>query len=160
VRAPRRSDILSVFTGIRPLVKPKRSLGKTSSISRDHTIDVSPSGLITITGGKWTTARKMAQDCVDQCIAVGHLSSLPCRTAQLCDPKRIHFGAVDLLISTDIDERHSHPMDARGDGSDGRRCLGPANAMAVSGCRGCRSDGTAGRILDGSRIRTGRRLDG
>jgi glycerol-3-phosphate dehydrogenase len=83
VRAPRRSDILSVFTGIRPLVKPKRSQGKTSSISRDHTIEVSPSGLTTITGGKWTTARKMSQDCIDQCIAVGHLPSLPCRTAQL-----------------------------------------------------------------------------
>jgi glycerol-3-phosphate dehydrogenase len=80
---PSRSDVQSVFTGIRPLVKPKRSGNKTSALSRDHTIDISDSGLITITGGKWTTARKMAQDCVDRCVALCSLPASPCGTADL-----------------------------------------------------------------------------
>lgn len=89
VTPPSRSDVKSVFTGIRPLVGnkrskgPKRSNGKTSSISRDHTIDISDSGLITITGGKWTTARKMAQDCVDRCISLRRLNASPCGTENL-----------------------------------------------------------------------------
>jgi glycerol-3-phosphate dehydrogenase len=82
-KPPKRSDVTSVFTGIRPLVKPKRSGNKTSSISRDHTIDVADSGLITITGGKWTTARKMAEDCVDRCIAIAGLNATACRTMNL-----------------------------------------------------------------------------
>lgn len=83
VKPPTRSDVTSVFTGIRPLVKPKRSGNKTSSISRDHTIDVADSGLVTITGGKWTTARKMAQDCVDRCIKQAGLNATECRTMDL-----------------------------------------------------------------------------
>lgn len=83
VTSPSRSDVKSVFTGIRPLVKPKRGRAKTSSLSRDHTIDISDSGLITITGGKWTTARKMAQDCVDRCIDLRKLGTAPCRTENL-----------------------------------------------------------------------------
>ena len=63
----RSSDVLSVFTGIRPLVKGDKS-ARTASLSRDHVIRVSPSGLMTITGGKWTTVRKMAEDCVDRAI--------------------------------------------------------------------------------------------
>jgi glycerol-3-phosphate dehydrogenase len=82
-RPPQRSDVTSVYVGIRPLVKPKRSSGKTSAMSRDHTIDISDSGLITITGGKWTTARKMAEDCIDRCIALCGLRASACRTADL-----------------------------------------------------------------------------
>ncbi|MCU0708022.1 MAG: glycerol-3-phosphate dehydrogenase/oxidase [Pirellula sp.] len=105
VQAPRRSDILSVFTGIRPLVKPKRAQGKTSSISRDHTIEVSQSGLITITGGKWTTARKMAQDCVDQCIAIGLLPNHPCQTAHL--PIQSESTSVHQYVkSAEVNEQH------------------------------------------------------
>ena len=66
-KPPTIEDILSVFTGIRPLVKGDRS-ARTASLSRDHVIRVSKSGLITITGGKWTTVRKMAEDCVDRAI--------------------------------------------------------------------------------------------
>ncbi|MEM1069220.1 MAG: FAD-dependent oxidoreductase [Planctomycetota bacterium] len=62
--APILEDILSVFTGIRPLVKGNGA-SKTASLSRDHVIVDSKNGLVTITGGKWTTVRKMAQDCVD-----------------------------------------------------------------------------------------------
>ncbi|MFG0253675.1 MAG: FAD-dependent oxidoreductase [Rhodopirellula sp. JB053] len=68
-RAPRREDCLSVFVGVRPLVSPPSGTGEeTKSLSRDHTILISKSGLITITGGKWTTVRKMAEDCVDRAI--------------------------------------------------------------------------------------------
>jgi glycerol-3-phosphate dehydrogenase len=84
-RPPARSDILSVFTGIRPLVNAERGQ-KTAALSRDHTITVSQSGLLTITGGKWTTYRKMAEDCVDHAAVLGCLAEQPCVTREL----RIH----------------------------------------------------------------------
>lgn len=62
-----RSDILSVFAGLRPLVKVKGA-ASTALLSRDHTLLISNSGLVTITGGKWTTYRKMAQDAIDNAI--------------------------------------------------------------------------------------------
>jgi glycerol-3-phosphate dehydrogenase len=82
-RPPSRADILAVFAGLRPLVKGE---GKTSALSRDHLIHVDPSGLLTITGGKWTTYRHMAEDCVDHAIPLGRLPDLPCVTRTL----RIH----------------------------------------------------------------------
>ena len=82
-RPPTRADVLSVYVGLRPLVKGD---GKTSALSRDHVIHVDPSGLLTITGGKWTTYRHMAEDCVDHCITLGRLRDVPCRTRDL----RIH----------------------------------------------------------------------
>lgn len=82
-RPPTRQDILSIFVGIRPLVRTA-SVGKsTAKLSRDHTIEIAPSGLITITGGKWTTARHMAEDCVNRAIAVGGLKESPCATRNL-----------------------------------------------------------------------------
>jgi glycerol-3-phosphate dehydrogenase len=77
---PTRADVLSVFVGLRPLVK---SDGKTSAISRDHLIHVDPSGLLTITGGKWTTYRHMAEDCVDHAITLGRLREEECPTKTL-----------------------------------------------------------------------------
>lgn len=62
---PGRSDVLSVFAGLRPLAAPRKEGKNTREISRGHIIRVSDSGLITITGGKWTTYRKMAQDVID-----------------------------------------------------------------------------------------------
>jgi glycerol-3-phosphate dehydrogenase len=82
-RTPTRADVLSVFAGLRPLVKGD---GKTSALSRDHLIHVDASGLLTITGGKWTTYRAMAEDCVDHAIALGELSEVPCATKSL----RVH----------------------------------------------------------------------
>jgi glycerol-3-phosphate dehydrogenase len=83
-RPPRRQDILSVYVGIRPLVKAAGSdSGKTSALSRDHTIHVDNSGLLTIAGGKWTTYRHMAEDCVDHAITLGHLDERPCITHNL-----------------------------------------------------------------------------
>jgi len=78
-RPPTVDDIRSVFTGIRPLVKDDRS-ANPASLSRDHVIRTSDSGLITITGGKWTTVRKMAEDCVDTVAAELDRKLPPCRT--------------------------------------------------------------------------------
>jgi glycerol-3-phosphate dehydrogenase len=79
-RQPTRADVLSVYVGLRPLVKGE---GKTSALSRDHVIDVDRSGLLTITGGKWTTYRHMAEDCVDHAITLGKLRDEPCPTKNL-----------------------------------------------------------------------------
>lgn len=79
---PSRSDILSVFAGIRALVKSSVTK-RTSSLSRSHTIDIDASGMLTITGGKWTTYRKMAEDAVDQTIKLAGLPATPCRTENL-----------------------------------------------------------------------------
>src|SRR5690606_6177652 len=71
--APQRKDIRSVFTGLRPLAAPEKSDGSTKEISRDHKLIIGASGLITITGGKWTTYRKMAEQTVDKAIALAGL---------------------------------------------------------------------------------------
>ena len=86
-RKPTRADILSVYVGIRPLVKAAGSdSSKTSALSRDHTIHIDHSGLLTIVGGKWTTYRHMAEDTVDHAIMLGKLKDRPCITRDL----RIH----------------------------------------------------------------------
>ena len=83
-RPPRREDVLSVYVGIRPLVKAAGSdRGNTSALSRDHTIHIDDSGLLTIAGGKWTTYRRMAQDAVDHAITLGRLDDKPCVTQEL-----------------------------------------------------------------------------
>jgi glycerol-3-phosphate dehydrogenase len=81
-KAPRRSDVLSVFTGIRPLVRAGNS-GNTAALSRDHTIHIDESGLLTIAGGKWTTYRNMAEDCVDHAAILGKLPERKCNTRRL-----------------------------------------------------------------------------
>jgi glycerol-3-phosphate dehydrogenase len=81
-KRPVRADILSVFTGIRPLVKAGDETN-TAALSRDHTITISKSGLLTIAGGKWTTYRKMAEDCVDHAIMLFRLAERPCVTRGL-----------------------------------------------------------------------------
>ncbi|WP_245924122.1 glycerol-3-phosphate dehydrogenase/oxidase [Niveispirillum cyanobacteriorum] len=81
-RAPARSDVLSVFTGIRPLVKVKGASG-TSAVPRDHVLMVSDSGLVTITGGKWTTYREMAEQTVDAALRVGGFTPTPSPTREL-----------------------------------------------------------------------------
>lgn len=81
-RQPNRSDIKSAFVGIRPLVKPSKSQ-VTSKISRDHTIVVENSGMITITGGKWTTYRKMGEDVINTAIQTHRLTADRSVTATL-----------------------------------------------------------------------------
>lgn len=84
-KGPRRSDVLSAFAGLRPLVNPGKSM-ETAALSREHIILISNSGLITVTGGKWTTFRKMAEEVIDQAEVVAELGGRPCRTYDL----RIH----------------------------------------------------------------------
>jgi glycerol-3-phosphate dehydrogenase len=80
--APRRSDVLSVFTGIRPLVR-SGDASNTSALSRDHTIHIDHTGLLTIAGGKWTTYRNMAEDCVNQAATLARLPDQTCITRTL-----------------------------------------------------------------------------
>jgi len=98
-KAPTRADVLSVFVGIRPLVKSGD--GKlTAALSRDHTIHFDASGLLTTTGGKWTTYRNMAEHTVDQAADFARLAERPCVTRTL----NIHgfhsnaerFGALEV----------------------------------------------------------------
>jgi glycerol-3-phosphate dehydrogenase len=81
-RAPKRSDVLSVFTGIRPLVRAGDA-SNTSALSRDHTIHIDGTGLLTIAGGKWTTYRNMAEDCVNQAATLARLPDRACITKTL-----------------------------------------------------------------------------
>ena len=96
-KAPTRDDVLSVFAGIRPLVRTlartlTRSTGaaggvvRSAALSRDHVIHIDRSGLVTVCGGKWTTYRHMAEDCVDQAATLAQLPDKPCTTHDL----RIH----------------------------------------------------------------------
>lgn len=80
-KKPVRADVLSAFAGLRPLAAPQKNTNSTKEISRSHKLIISQSGLITITGGKWTTYRKMAMDVVDQAIALGKLKKETCITA-------------------------------------------------------------------------------
>ena len=79
---PTPSDVLSTFAGLRPLVSMNED-GSTSAISRDHTLHITRSGLVTITGGKWTTYRKMAEDTIDQASIVAQLQARPSVTKDL-----------------------------------------------------------------------------
>jgi glycerol-3-phosphate dehydrogenase len=81
-RAPTRGDVLSVFTGIRPLVKAPNS-SSTAALSRDHTIHIDESGLLNIAGGKWTTYRNMAEDCVNHAAILGRLPERDCATTRI-----------------------------------------------------------------------------
>ena len=81
-KRPTESDVLSCYAGLRPLVKAGQG-GSTAGLSRDHTVVISSSGLVTITGGKWTTYRKMGEDCVDRVTQISGFPSVPSRTAEL-----------------------------------------------------------------------------
>ena len=95
-RAPTLQDVRSVFAGVRPLIRKGESK-ITAALARDHTIDVAPSGLVTTTGGKWTTYRHMAEQTVDRAAALAGLPSRPCVTEGL------HVHGFDAHA-----ERHGH----------------------------------------------------
>jgi glycerol-3-phosphate dehydrogenase len=103
-----RSDVLSVFAGLRPLVKSGNAT-TTALISRDHTIVVSSSGLITIIGGKWTTYRKMAKDAVQNAIFVGKLDKRECVTEDL----RIHGWVDEVGVDDELSVYGSDAPDIR-----------------------------------------------
>ena len=98
-KAPTRDDVLSVFVGIRPLVRSGDHRA-TASVSRDHTVHIDASGLLTTTGGKWTTYRRMAEDTVNQAAELARLPERPCVTQALnihgfhSDAER--FGALSV----------------------------------------------------------------
>ncbi len=100
-----RPNIRSVFAGLRPLVKVSGQKN-TALTPRDHTIIVSASGLVTITGGKWTTYRKMAKDAVDNAVFVGRLPRKDCITQSL----HIHGWCE---VTNPEDHLHFYGADAR-----------------------------------------------
>ena len=170
-RPPTRADVLAVLCGA-AAAGEGRWEGKTSALSRDHVIHVDTSGLLTITGGKWTTYRHMAEDCVDHAITLGRLRDEACTTKNL----RIHGYLQDSGSWARIRWRcmarmrrrfatlaHGWPElavqaasglavhcggggvgGAGGDGADGGRCAGAAYAGAVSECARGDGDGRAG----------------
>lgn len=121
-RAPTRADIKSLWVGLRPLVKlPEDDANDTKAISREHAITVSASGLVTVTGGKWTTYRVMAEDVLAQCATAGLIPSRPAMTAHLglvgaepssqslADPPGLHlYGAeaADVIQLQQLNDEH------------------------------------------------------
>lgn len=123
-RPPQREDILSAFVGIRPLVKAAGSdTGKTSSLSRDHTIHIGTTGLLTIVGGKWTTYRHMAEDTVNHAVMLGHLEDAPCETRTL----RIH-GYVAPDASEGEQEAEARALRVYGSDAEEIRALARGDA--------------------------------
>ncbi len=139
---PRASDVLSCFAGLRPLIAPAGGApagaagggassasgavgGGTAALRREHLVLVAPSGLVTITGGKWTTYRRMGQDAVDAAAAVAGLPDRPSVTATL----RLH-GA---------------PAAAAGAGpATSGASAGPATSGAAGGADGTSDSGSDG----------------
>jgi glycerol-3-phosphate dehydrogenase len=82
-KPPSRSDIKSVFAGLRPLAAPQDESEETKEISRSHKLIVSSSGLITIIGGKWTTYRQMGEDIINKAMLIGGLDEHDCVTKNM-----------------------------------------------------------------------------
>jgi glycerol-3-phosphate dehydrogenase len=103
---PSRDDVLSVFAGIRPLVQAEGA-ASTAALSRDHVIHIDKSGLLTICGGKWTTYRHMAEDCVNQAATLAELPEKPCATQHLnihgFHPAAEKFGALSVYGSDAVE---------------------------------------------------------
>ncbi len=117
-RAPQREDVLSIWVGLRPLVKPPEDEGgNTKALSREHTVLVSKSGLVTVTGGKWTTYRAMAQDVLERCWASGRLP----RRVQAANASTQHqalYAAPDRSQTNSPSHRISAPPGAHLYGSE------------------------------------------
>ena len=106
-RKPTRADVLAAYAGLRPLAAPKYGDGdKTKEISRSHKLFSNESGLITITGGKWTTYRQMAEETVDLAIKVAELPPKDCVTREL----KIH-GAKQTTEAERKDWRYVYGSD-------------------------------------------------
>jgi glycerol-3-phosphate dehydrogenase len=106
-KKPTRADVLSVFAGLRPLAAPEKEGKSTKEVSRSHKIIVSETGLITITGGKWTTYRKIAEDIIDKAITVRNLPKRECKTENISIHGNIKTSTVDrenhlYIYGTDI----------------------------------------------------------
>jgi len=95
VHKPGREDVRSVFAGLRPLAAPKKDGASTKEISRSHKLISAESGLLTITGGKWTTYRKMAEDAVDRVAAMAGLPMAPSTTRRFSIQGSVPGEAAD-----------------------------------------------------------------
>ncbi len=96
----RRADALAAFAGLRPLVAGNGAWGETSKLSREHVIDVSASGVVTVTGGKWTTYRRMAEDTIDEAARRGGLPPRASPTASL----PLHGAPTGVLVAAAGDD--------------------------------------------------------
>lgn len=108
-KRPVASDVLSVFAGLRPLIKHPDD-PRSSELSRHHEVVVSSSGLVSLLGGKWTTCRRMAEDAVNRAIRVGDLNQKPAITKQL----RLHGWRPDAPAITDMKEYGSDAVELAG----------------------------------------------
>ncbi|RDA86156.1 hypothetical protein CP532_3035 [Ophiocordyceps camponoti-leonardi (nom. inval.)] len=111
--APTRDDVLATWSGIRPLVKDPNAVGKTEALVRSHLVTVSSSGLLTCTGGKWTTYRQMAQDAVDEAIRVFDL-----RPRAVTLPDISGLGLEGITTDGSCRTRHLAVIGAHGYSSD------------------------------------------
>ena len=109
-----RADVLSAWVGFRPLVKPQKSVS-TARITRDHHIEVSAQGLVTVTGGKWTTYRLMASDALDRAVTTAGLTAGPSRTANTplvgaegYGPQLASELAAEFGLAADVAEHLAH----------------------------------------------------
>jgi glycerol-3-phosphate dehydrogenase len=124
VRSPRREDILCVFAGLRPLAANPGNRASTKEVSRRHKITLSPSGLLTVIGGKWTTYRLMARETIDKAIKAGFLDKVKCITSTLklgtltanSSSERLNIygdDAVDIQKMISEDPELGVPVDSR-----------------------------------------------
>ena len=109
-RAPGPADIKSIWVGLRPLVKPAdEDAAKTQKISREHTVLVSNSGLVTVTGGKWTTYRAMAEDVMNKCFSA---SLLAWRTGRSTDNLKLVGAKTSHVKLSDAPGLHLYGSEA------------------------------------------------
>jgi glycerol-3-phosphate dehydrogenase len=110
---PSESDVLACYTGLRPLVKSGGGK-RTSALSRDHTVLISDSGLVTITGGKWTTYRHMGEDCLNHAEVVAGFERRLSKTAELhlygCSTAPEIFGPPEHLAVYGTDRKEIEEM--------------------------------------------------
>src|SRR5262249_48147895 len=117
-RDPRREDVVSVFAGLRPLVRHE-GVGRTASLSRDHSVFGSASGLVTIVGGKWTTYRRMGQDVVDHAARLAGLPERESTTARM----RLHGAPEEEQVKHSDAGTPSETLAAYGTDADLVRTL-------------------------------------
>ena len=111
-RQPTLADVRSMWVGLRPLVKPQDDDGEnTKKISREHTVMSSKTGLVTVTGGKWTTYRAMAEDVLAECF---HIGSLPSRPAGVT----VHLPLVGAPAESAVKHRMSQAQGLHSYGTD------------------------------------------
>jgi glycerol-3-phosphate dehydrogenase len=122
-RDPRPEDVVSVYVGLRPLVRHE-GVGRTASLSRDHSIFESASGLVTIVGGKWTTYRRMGQDVVDHAARIAGLPERESTTARM----RLHGAPEEEQVQHSTAGTPSETLAAYGTEADGVRALAEEDA--------------------------------